>query len=206
VLSGTLDRDSDSKTRSGRAEPRLHLVRRLLHDLPDVMRVEISGELHRGVVGDLLDLAERQAVLLVRTATLRRSVVVGLCQIKHAQGDDAAARPGRPQPGRSARLPRRGEADRRLRPLPCPEGGKHPDAKPLRGFGGAGVLEVVDEFAGGTYRAVYTVRFASAVYVLHAFQKKFRRGIATPKQELDLIRARLRRTGELDDERSGRMR
>src|SRR5271154_2427715 len=66
-------------------------------------------------------------------------------------------------------------------------GRKAPYAKPLRGFGGAWVLEIVDDFDGGTFRAVYTVRFAEAVYVLHAFQKKSRRGIATPKAELDLI-------------------
>lgn len=59
---------------------------------------------------------------------------------------------------------------------------------------------------GGTYRAVYTVRFASAVYVLHAFPKKSRRGIATPKQEIDLIRARLRQAGELEAQRSERLR
>jgi phage-related protein len=81
-------------------------------------------------------------------------------------------------------------------------GDKHPDAKPLRGFGGAGVLEVVDTYAGDAYRAVYTVRFPSAVYVLHAFQKKAKRGIATPKQELDLIRARLRRARDLEEQRS----
>ena len=71
-------------------------------------------------------------------------------------------------------------------------GGKHIDAKPLLGFG-TGVLEVVDDFSGGTYRAVYTVRFAGAVYVLHAFQKKSKRGIKTPQQELNLIRERLKR-------------
>jgi phage-related protein len=69
----------------------------------------------------------------------------------------------------------------------------------LRGFGGAGVLEIVDDFDGDTYRAVYTVRFAGAVYVLHAFQKKSRRGIATPKAELDLIERRLRRAREDHD-------
>jgi phage-related protein len=63
----------------------------------------------------------------------------------------------------------------------------------LRGFGGAGVLEIVDDFEGDTYRAVYTVRFAGAVYVLHAFQKKSRRGIATPEAELELIERRLKR-------------
>src|SRR5574342_196330 len=57
-------------------------------------------------------------------------------------------------------------------------------AKPLKGFGGAGVLEIVDDFDGETYRAVYTVRFVGIVYVLHAFQKKSRRGIATPRQEI----------------------
>jgi phage-related protein len=72
-------------------------------------------------------------------------------------------------------------------------GRKAPYAKPLRGFGGAGVLEIMDDFDGDTYRAVYTVRFAGAVYVLHAFQKKSRRGIATPKTELDLIEQRLKR-------------
>jgi phage-related protein len=71
---------------------------------------------------------------------------------------------------------------------------KAPYAKPLRGFGGAGVLEVVDDFDGDTFRAVYTVRFAGAVYVLHAFQKKSRRGIATPKAELDLIERRASKT------------
>ena len=83
-------------------------------------------------------------------------------------------------------------------------GGKHPDAKPLTGFGGAGVLEVAEDFSGDTYRAIYTVRLAGAVYVLHAFQKKATRGIATPRQDLDLIRARLQRAEELDVLREGR--
>lgn len=74
-------------------------------------------------------------------------------------------------------------------------GGKAPYAKPLKGFGG-GVLEVVDDFDGDTFRAVYTVRFAKAVYVLHAFQKKSRRGVATPRAELDLIDQRLKRARE----------
>ena len=68
---------------------------------------------------------------------------------------------------------------------------RHRDAKPLIGFG-AGVLEVVSRHDGDTFRAVYTVRFETAVYVLHAFQKKARRGIATPKKELDTVRRRLR--------------
>lgn len=74
---------------------------------------------------------------------------------------------------------------------------KHPDAKPLKGFG-SGVLEVVSRHDGNTFRAVYTVRLQAAVYVLHAFQKKARRGIATPKAELDLIRRRLQVAERLD--------
>jgi len=71
-------------------------------------------------------------------------------------------------------------------------GQKHDDAKSLKGFGSAGVLEVVEDWHGDTYRAVYTVRFAAAVYVLHVFQKKARKGIETPKHEIDLIRERLK--------------
>ena len=69
-------------------------------------------------------------------------------------------------------------------------------AKPLKGFGGAGVLEIVDDFDGDTFRAVYTVRFAGTVYVLHAFQKKSKSGIATPQHEIELIGQRLRRARE----------
>jgi phage-related protein len=65
-------------------------------------------------------------------------------------------------------------------------------AKMLKGFGGAGMLEVVEDDAGGTYRAVYTVKYAEAVFVLHCFQKKSKRGIATPKSDMDIIRARLK--------------
>lgn len=65
-------------------------------------------------------------------------------------------------------------------------------AKVLKGFGGAGVLEVVEDDAGGTYRAIYTVKFAEVVFVLHCFQKKSKRGIATPKADMDIIRARLK--------------
>jgi phage-related protein len=70
-------------------------------------------------------------------------------------------------------------------------GDKHPRAKPLKRFGGAGVLEIVSDQDGGTYRAVYAVRFPEAVYVLHVFQKKAKRGIATPAKELALIQRRL---------------
>ena len=70
-------------------------------------------------------------------------------------------------------------------------GDKHPRAKPLKGFGGAGVLEIVDDHDGDTYRAFSTVRFQEAVYVLHVFQEKAKRGIATPPKELALIQRRL---------------
>lgn len=72
------------------------------------------------------------------------------------------------------------------------EGGKHPDAKPLKGFGGAGVLEMVEDFSGNTYRAVYTIKFAGAVYALHAFQKKSKHGIKTPTKDIDLVKQRLK--------------
>ena len=76
------------------------------------------------------------------------------------------------------------------------QGGKHADAKPLRGFGSAGVLEIVEDHDGDTYRAVYTVRLAGRVYVLHAFQKKSKTGIETPKAEINLIKSRLKRAEE----------
>ncbi len=71
-------------------------------------------------------------------------------------------------------------------------GGKASSAKPLRGYKGAGVLEIVEDHDSDTYRAVYTVRFAGVIYVLHAFQKKSKRGIATPQQDMDLIHSRLK--------------
>jgi phage-related protein len=72
------------------------------------------------------------------------------------------------------------------------KGGKHPDAKPLTGFGGAGVLEVISDFDGNTFRAVYTVKFKGIVYVLHAFQKKSKTGIRTPQAEIEKIKSRLK--------------
>jgi len=78
-------------------------------------------------------------------------------------------------------------------------GGKHPAAKPLTGdtaFRGAGVLEIVDDFDGDAYRAVYTVRFQGFVYVDRAFQKKSRRGIATPKADIERIKTRLKAARE----------
>jgi phage-related protein/predicted XRE-type DNA-binding protein len=76
-------------------------------------------------------------------------------------------------------------------------GGKHPSAKVLKHFGSASVLDIIENFDGNTYRAVYTVRFAGVIYVLHAFQKKSKRGIETPKSDMDLIRQRLK-DAELD--------
>ncbi len=82
------------------------------------------------------------------------------------------------------------------------EGEKPPQAKPLKGFGGAGVLEVVADDAGGTYRAVYTVRLKTAVYVLHVFQKKSRRSIATPEEHIERVRVRLRLAEQIDTART----
>ena len=73
------------------------------------------------------------------------------------------------------------------------EGKKHAQAKPLRGFGGAGVLEVVEDHAGDAYRAVYTVKSPDGIYVLHCFQKKSRQGTATPRQDIELVTERLKR-------------
>jgi phage-related protein len=85
-------------------------------------------------------------------------------------------------------------------------GGRHLQAKPLHGFGSAGVLEVVEDWRGNAYRAVYTVRFEERVFVLHVFQKKSKSGIETPKPDRDLIRKRLQvtamRAQELNDEQA----
>lgn len=80
-------------------------------------------------------------------------------------------------------------------------GMKAPKAKPLRGLGSGGVLEVVDDFDGNAYRAVYTIKFSNAIFVLHAFQKKSKRGIATPKPEVDLVKRRLRMAEEYNKQR-----
>ena len=71
------------------------------------------------------------------------------------------------------------------------QGGKHRDAKPLKGFGGAGVVEIVNDYRGDTFRAVYTVRLAGSVYVLHVCQKKSKSGRETPTIEINLIKQRL---------------
>lgn len=78
-------------------------------------------------------------------------------------------------------------------------GDKADNAKPLHGFGGAGVLEIVENYASDTYRAVYTVKLAGTVYVLHCFQKKSKKGIETPKQTINLIKQRLRTAIELHE-------
>jgi phage-related protein len=71
-------------------------------------------------------------------------------------------------------------------------GSEHPSVKALKGFGGRGVLEVVDDYDSDTYRAVYTVRFTGIVYVLHCFQKKSKKGQETPKHDIDLVKSRLK--------------
>lgn len=80
-------------------------------------------------------------------------------------------------------------------------GEKHPAAKPLKGFTGAGVLEVVENHHGDTYRAVYTVRFKDAIYVLHAFKKKSKTGRATPLLDVELVKSRLQRACEHHEKR-----
>ena len=79
-------------------------------------------------------------------------------------------------------------------------GGKHRDAKTLSGFGGAGVVEVVTDFRGDTFRAVYTLRYAGAVYVLHAFQKKSKTGRETSLRDIELIQQRLREAEQIAKE------
>src|SRR5260221_5194622 len=81
-------------------------------------------------------------------------------------------------------------------------GVKADNVKPLKGFKGAGVLEVVENYDGDTYRAVYTVKLAGIVYVLHCFQKKSKAGIATPQQTIDLIHRRLRVAESMHQKRS----
>ncbi len=76
-------------------------------------------------------------------------------------------------------------------------GGKHRDAKVLTGFGGAGVLEVVEDFRGDTFRAVYTLKYSDSVYVLHAFQKKSKSGRETPRRDMELIEQRLREAEQI---------
>jgi phage-related protein len=81
------------------------------------------------------------------------------------------------------------------------QGGRHVDAKPLKGYGGAGVVEIVRDHKGDAFRTVYTVRLVGALYVLHAFQKKSKTGRETPKAEMDLIHSRLREAERIAKER-----
>ncbi|MBI4908729.1 MAG: type II toxin-antitoxin system RelE/ParE family toxin [Acidobacteria bacterium] len=82
------------------------------------------------------------------------------------------------------------------------DGRRHEQAKPLKGFDSAGVLEVMEDWNRGTYRAVYTVKFEKAVFVLHVFQKKSKSGVATPKADIELIRQRLKAAAHLAKEQS----
>jgi phage-related protein len=79
-------------------------------------------------------------------------------------------------------------------------GEKHAIAKPMRGFGGASVLEIIEDYAGDTYRAVYTVRFKARIYVLHCFQKKSKKGNETPKHDVKLIEERLEQAKKLEEQ------
>jgi phage-related protein len=79
-------------------------------------------------------------------------------------------------------------------------GGKHRDAKPLSGFGGAGVVEIVTDHRGDTFRAVYTLRYAGRLFVLHAFQKKSKTGRETPRRDIELIKQRLRQAEQIAQE------
>ncbi len=80
-------------------------------------------------------------------------------------------------------------------------GGKHRDSKALAGFAGAGVVEVVKDFRGDTFRAVYTVRYRGVIYVLHAFQKKSKTGRETPRRDIDLIKQRLSEAEQISKQR-----
>jgi phage-related protein len=77
------------------------------------------------------------------------------------------------------------------------QGGKHRDTKPLSGFGGAGIVEVIKDYRGDTFRAVYTLRHQGAVYVLHCFQKKSKTGRGTPRRDVELIKQRLREAEQI---------
>lgn len=81
------------------------------------------------------------------------------------------------------------------------QGESDPAAKPMKGFGGGSVIEIVADHRGDTWRAVYTVRFAEAIYILHAFQKKSKHGIATPRQQLEIVKHRLAEAERLHRER-----
>jgi len=98
-------------------------------------------------------------------------------------------------------FPRRVRADIGQALYAAQMGDTDPAAKPLKGFGGTQVMEIVDRHDTNTYRAVYTVQFAGIIYVLHAFQKKSKRGVATPQKDIELILRRLADAGRLHKER-----
>jgi phage-related protein len=139
---------------------------------------------------------------------LKNSLVLGWCTLCHIKGGIEELDPfgyNLPMPNPIKPLQWVGSSKKDLLAMPndvvdvfgfalhlAQTGKKHDQAKPLKGFGGAGVLEVVEDHMGDTYRAVYTVKIADAVYVLHCFQKKSKSGIETPKHEMDLIRDRLK--------------
>jgi phage-related protein len=100
-----------------------------------------------------------------------------------------------------AGLSSRGPDRRRACAFAAQEGKTDPAAKPLKGFGGASVLEIVASHQGSTWRVVYTVRFADAIYVLHVFQKKAKTGVKTPKREIDQVRRRLAEAEQYHRER-----
>ena len=104
---------------------------------------------------------------------------------------------GRVVPGRSGGVPGARSARLGVRTERSATRGKHPDAVPLKGFGGAGVLEAVEDFDGNTYRLMYTVRLGDRIYALHAFQKKSTRGIKTPQHEMAVVRRRYGQAQEM---------
>ena len=89
-------------------------------------------------------------------------------------------------------MPEKVQADFGYAPYVAQQGDQHRNAKPLTGFGGGGVVEIVSDYRGDTFRCIYTVRLAGSVYVLHAFQNKSKKGNATPKVEIELLKVRLR--------------
>jgi phage-related protein len=148
------------------------------------MRMPAAGAAH----------ARRCRFVLVKRLKTGLDSVADKCQTWHTMSNGTTPKP----------LFWMGSSKKDLNPFPDPvqdkcgfalwlaqTGTKHPAAKPLKGFKGADVLEIVEDDQGSTYRAVYTVRFAKAVYMLHAFQKKSKKGIKTPKQEVELIEKRL---------------
>ncbi|OGL63679.1 MAG: addiction module toxin RelE [Candidatus Tectomicrobia bacterium RIFCSPLOWO2_12_FULL_69_37] len=105
---------------------------------------------------------------------------------------------------RFRRLPQEVQDDIAFALIRAQEGKRHDSAKPLKGFGGASVLEVAEDHNKETYRAVYTTKFEDAIYVLHVFQKKSKRGIETPRNEMEIIISRLKALEK--EQESGRKR